>query len=300
MYVFLQKEELQNKKYLKDIDMVANTGTFDFLFLTQRGGANFYDFDKMHPIFRELVTYAHERGLKVGLQLWPKSTEVPDDSLQGIVVEHELTLDSHGRAEYTGSSHGVRRGGSGRPMFAGVRSELLRIYAFRKAGNSEYQPGSVVDITDRAKVTAIDEQSLSVSIEAPQLAGYNVYAMTVHYHQYPDLFSKFLPSAFAQALSAYRDVHFDGAALDEFRYMALDNSSDAVFRERLYSPHMAAYYRRLTGQNLARALFDMRYSPAGDPVSRIRAINNYFEVLRQGPLMVERAFYDSTVQTFGR
>lgn len=307
MYVFINAQQLHDRQYRKDIDLIAANGTFDFLFLTQRERADFYDYKAMYPIFKDLVAYAHARGIKVGLQLWPKTTAIPDDALQGIVTEEELQLDSKGHAECTDRSRGVRRSGTtgsqgpGRDGFtyAGVRSELLRVYAFRKSADAVYRPGSVVDITGRARVTASDKVSVSVAIDAPDLAGYTAYVMVAHYHEYPDLFSDFLPDTFTQAMRAYRDVGFDGAALDEFRYMAADITPGNVFRERLYTPKMAVFYRQRTGHDLVRSLFDMRYAPAGDPAPRIRAIDEYFDVLRQGPLRVEQAFAKSTTEIFG-
>lgn len=309
MYVFMQRAQLERSAWMQNIDMVAKQGTFDFLFLTERDGANFYDFSTMHPIFKDLVAEAHAHHIRVGLQLWPRLTDIPDADLQGIVVEQELQLDDKGHAEYTAVSRGVRRssttGGAspgadqGGPIYAAVSSQLLRIYAFRKTADSEYAPGTVADITSSAHVSANGPSSVMVRIDNPRFAGYTAYVMTVHYHQYPDLFSDFLPHAFAAAMEAYRDVGFDGAALDEFRYMTLDNRTGELFRERLYSPAMAAYFKQHTGMDLDRTLFDMRYSPSGTPAPRVRAIDNYFDVLRQGPLRVERAFYDSTVRTFG-
>jgi len=309
MYMFVQPEQLQDHEYLKEMDSIAAHGTYDFVFLTQRGSADFYDVEKMHPIFRELVARAHQRGIRVGLQLWPEERNIPDDALQGIVVEQERAVDASGHLAYTGVSHGVRQSATtgqqeaatapGHAIFKARRSEILAAYAFQKAADGEYVPGSVVEITHRLKRTGGDAESVSMTLDAPDLAGKSVYVMTVHYHQSPDLFSSFLPNSFAGLLKAYADVHFDGAALDEFRYMAVDNRPGAVFRGRMYTANMAAYFNRTTGENLIRTLFDMRYSSAGNPASRVRAINLYFETLRQGPLNVEKSFASATSEILG-
>jgi hypothetical protein len=123
--------------------------------------------------------------------------------------------------------------------------------------------------------------------------------MTVHYHRYPDMFSKFMPDSLIGAIRAYKDVGFDGAALDEFGYMALHNAAHEQFRGRFYTDSMAVFYKRRTGQDLIRTLFDMRYAPKGDLRPRMRAINNYFDMLRQGPLEVERKFFQATADIFG-
>ena len=76
---------------------------------------------------------------------------------------------------------------------------------------------------------------------------------------------------------------FDGAALDEFGYLSLRKQPGEAFRGRLYSPAMESFFHKRTGMDLSRTLFDMRYAPTGYPRRRIRAINEYFDTLRQGP-----------------
>src|ERR1051325_10003606 len=60
----------EEKKYLLHVDSIADNSKYTLVFLTAREGANFYDYEKMHPVFKEIVAAAHRKGLKVGLQLW--------------------------------------------------------------------------------------------------------------------------------------------------------------------------------------------------------------------------------------
>lgn len=298
LYWFISPNEIKDQAFVRDLDLIAATGTFNFVFLTQREGADFFDYRTMQPIFKDLVARAHAKGIKVGLQLWTDEKHVPANQAQGIVVENELTLDTRARASVTAESKGVRLTGSV-PRVC-LRSELLRIYAFRKSADGEYIPGSVVDITSDTQSTSSTPCSVTLDIKAPvALAGYSAYVMTVHYHQYPDMFSKYMSNSFNEALRAYKDTGFDGAALDEFGYMALHKGSNEQFRGRLYSANMAAFYKQRTAQDLIRTLFDMRYAPQGDPGLRARAINNYFDMLRQGPLHVEQKFFQATTNIFG-
>jgi hypothetical protein len=309
LYWFINPAVLQDNTYLHEVDSIAAQGTFDFIFLTARNGANFYDTAKMQPIFKSLVTRAHSKGLKVGLQLWASTSNVPADQMQGMVSEHELTLDAQGRATWTGKLRGLRMSspvdyldqpGKAHPQSKPNRSELLRVYAFRKSADGTYLPGSVIDITSQTLATSHDPASVDLSIDASaKLAGYTAYIMTLHYAEFPDLFSPFLPQAFANTLRAYKDVGFDGSALDEFRYITVGKGLKEDFRERLYTPAMAAYFEKHTGNDLARTLFDMRYAPANDPSPRIWAIDHYFAILRQGPLRIEQQFCTDTDMVFG-
>jgi hypothetical protein len=300
LYWFITPPILQDQQYLKDLDYMADHGPFDLIFLTARSGANFYDYGKMHPIFQQLIARAHGRGIRIGLQLW-ENRDSPRDECQGIVAEGETTLNGAGYAEYTGTSrHVFYEQRPDRPYYPPVSSELLRVFAFRKTAEGEYQPDSLRDITDHAKVTAKDKLSVSIAIDgSPDLAGYSAYVMTVHYSQYPDLFVDYLPKAFAEALQQYRDVGFDGAGIDEFRYMSVGKESNEGFRERLYTVAMANAFRRSTGGDLVRTLFDMRYAPQGNAMVRARAINQYFDLLREGPLRIEQAFAKSAREFFG-
>jgi hypothetical protein len=237
----------------------------------------------------------------VGLQLWPNEKHVPDDQTQGIVVEKELILDTQGQADYTAESHGIRLSGNP-PVYHNecVRSSLLHVYAFKNAAQGEYVRGSLIDVTPMTQEHPVTPCSVAIHIDASaKLAGYTAYVMTVHYHRYPDMFSKFMEDSFVDAMRAYKDVGFDGAALDEFKYIVLGKPRGELFRERLYTKNMSTFYKQRTGRDLIRTLFDMRYSPHGDPRVRARAINNYFDMLRLGPLRVEEKFYRATSEIFG-
>lgn len=306
LYWFISQEETAPAEYTRQLDLLRSNGTFDFVFLTQRNNANFYDFAKMHPVFAAIVKQAHAQGMKVGLQLWTRDRDIPADQLQGMVTETETTFDSAGHAHFTGVSRGVRMTATpdkaaqaGHPLYQPVSSEILRLFAFRKIGDAQYQPGTLVDVTSRAHIVSVHPGSIEATIDAPELAGDTLYAMTLHYSRFPDMFAPFITDSFIQAIKAYSDIGFDGAALDEFRYMTVGRMGNDPFRERFYTPRMAQYFQKQTGSQLERCLFEMRYAPAGDDVVRVRAINQYFDVLRQGPLHVEQAFHDATTTYMG-
>lgn len=301
LYWFISPSEIKDHAYVRDLDLIAANGTFNFIFLTQREGADFYDYPTMHPIFKDLVARAHAKGIKVGLQLWMEDKRVPANQTQGIVVEKELPLDAAGQTDITLESRDVRKeGNSPQDIRTCVKSELLHAFAFRKTAEGEYSPGSVIDITDEIHTTSRTACSVTLHIQtSPKLAGYTAYVMTAHYHSAPDIFSKYMSDSLIEAMREYKDVGFDGSALDEFGYMSLRKPRNESFRERFYSKNMAIFYKQRTGQNLIRTLFDMRYAPKGNPRPRVRAINNYFDMLRQGPLRVEQKFFHATNEIFG-
>lgn len=292
LYWFVTQETRSNQRYLADVDRMAADGPFDLVFLSSRTRTDFHDTKTMLPVFTDLVAAAHRRGLKIGLQLWPEENGVPETEQQALAVEGEVTLDARGGARYEAATRNVR---SAPPTASG----LLRVFAFKKSAEGEYEFGTERDITDACQVIGHDAKSVILEIKAPaELAGYTAYVLTVHYHRYGDLFSGFHQRRFREALQAYRGVGFDGAALDEFKYMPVGIKA-GPFRERIYSPAMAGFFRERWGEGLERVLFDMRYAPAGRPEIRVRAVNRYFDTLRQGPLLVEEAFVRTAKECFG-
>ena len=309
VYWFWTKETLKDRHYLEDVRAVAERSRFNFLMMTDRTvgqGSLFHNTGKMHDIFAEVVKLAHARGLKVGLQLWaegyPKLTQA--DAV-ACVSEGEVVLDAAGRALYSATNRWVREGGADATTgkHEPITSEPLKAFAFRKTAEGLYEPGSLVELpaTDLTVVQS-DAGSVSLKIDASsQLAGDHVYLLVAHYLQFPDLFNDVMTAHLENTLSHYRDIPFDGTALDEFGWMMIkrEQPDKSAFRDRFYGQAFAREFSRLNGRSLETELFNMRYAPADNPSVRIRAINDYFEVLRQGPLRVENAFYAFSKKLYG-
>lgn len=296
LYWFWTTKTIHNRHYLWDVDNIASHSPFTLVFLTQRHGVSFYDFDKMHSCFAATVRAAHERGLKIGLQLWPRSGPVTVDQAIAIVVDNEATLDADGAATITGTSRHVRH--NPRPL----QSDLLKVMLFKKTGDGFYDPATLVDFTRQARVIRRTRGSVTVQISAgAKYAGYTAFIMTVHYYNHADLFSDYIEKRFNEALEHYADIPFDGTALDEFGNMHIDPHLNASnpWREWFYGQAFARFFKRQTGQSLDETLFDVCYAPTGHPEVRIRAINEYMDLWRQGPLRIENWFYARSRELFG-
>ena len=309
VYWFWTNETLRDRRYLQDLREMAQKSRFSLAMMTDRTreqGSVFHDVNRMHDVFAEVVKEAHAQGLKIGLQLWaegyPKLTK---DNAVACVSEGEVMLDSAGRAEYSAASRWMREGGGDATTgkHEPIVSEPLKAFAFRKTADGVYAPGSLVELPASAlTVTQSDAASVKLKIDgSAKLAGYTVYVLVAHYHQFPDLFNDVMPAHLLGTLRQYRDIPFDGTALDEFGWAMLKRNQpdNAPFRDRLYGKAFAKEFNRQTGRPLETELFRMRYAPAGDPAQRIRAINDYFEVMRQAPLRTERAFHDLSKELFG-
>jgi len=297
-YWFISPNLYENDLYLKHLDTIASQTKYTMVFLTAREGANFYQYEKMHPIFQKLVAKAHGYGLKVGLQLWGNYSIVNEAVSHRMIIETETTLDDKGESQLDIKAKYIR--------FPDrlVRSDLFKAYAFKKTGEGFYAPGSLQEITSLCETKAIDKENVRVTIKAGEkLNGLTVCVMTQQYTTQSTAFGKDEANRFIEALHAYADIPFDGFALDEYgnKFVARPQELglNQPFRGRWYSTDMALQYKKEKGEDLDKILFDGRYAPEGKPEVRIKAINSYMDFMRKGGPMVENAVYDTSRIIFG-
>ena len=313
VYWFWLPNTLKDTQYLRDVESMARSSSFTMAIATSRepmepGGerVDFYDFGRLHEPFAQTVRAAHEHNLKVGIQVWEYGAStraydplmmalpnLPIEQSLALITEGEVVLDAAGCAAYSVTSTEAR---SREPF----HSEVLRVFAIQKTGKGIYAEKSLTDITGSARTISAEGGRISLEIDATaKFAEYIAYVMVAHYYDYPDLFNGVMTNWFRDFLNHYADIPFDGTALDEFGYMMLNPRREQPFRGRFYGHAFADEYKRRTGRSLERALFDMRFAPEGKPEMRARAINHYFDVMRDGPLRVEQAFYKMSKQIFG-
>jgi hypothetical protein len=297
-YWFITSDQHKPTVYKAKIDSFAKFSKYTLVFLTEREGYSFYDSTNMHPIFKDMVAYAHQKGLKLGLQIWKRDFFTDLENTDRLIQEGEQTLDANGEASYQVQAFGARE------MNSLIKSELFKVYAFKKTADGFYQAGSLQDISSKA--TAVNaKETVSVKINAgANLKGYQVYILTQHYYNSCSNFSDQAMKMLLNAFKAYRDIPFDGIGLDEYKNLKIArqkimDSTGEVFRERLYSVGMAKQIKLRTGKQMDRVLLDMRYAPVGKPEIRISAINQYMQLLRSATLPLEAAVYDLGKKMYG-
>jgi hypothetical protein len=296
-YWFFSKTQLNPSTYKSKIDSLAAYSKYTLIFLTARNDVDFYDGKIMHPIFKEVVKYAHSKGLKIGLQLWDVENKVPIENTERIIQEGEILLDENGKANYAVAAKHVRN----KTLL--LKSELLKVYAFKKTGDGFYDESSLLDITQKVKKTATKE-NIAVTIDAgASMKGYTIYILTQHYYNYWSNYSAAAVSNITNIIKSYADIPFDGAGLDEYTSLPLcatwELQKGDTIRERTYSLAMAEIFKKNTGKNLVQTLFDMRYVPNGKATMRMSAINNYMALMRSGTIEIEKEIYRAGKLYFG-
>ncbi|MCW3091683.1 MAG: hypothetical protein JWP81_2752 [Ferruginibacter sp.] len=297
-YWFISPDLLKDGKYLPNVDSIATKCRYTMLFLTARAGADFYDYPLMHPIFKKLVEAAHKKGLKIGLQLWGNYKDKSIEGSQRMIIENEVQLDQSGNASFTAKAKYIR--------FPDrlLKSDLFKVYAFKKTGDGFYDPSTLKDITQQCETVLPGKETVQVTIHGgAALKGLTACIMTQQYCSQSSMWDDVEINGFAEAMTTYGDIPFDGFSLDEYGNKFIERIFDLQtpdpFRGRWYSTAMAKEYTRVTGNDLQKTLFNGRYAPMGKPEIRMNAINEYMDFMRTGALRVETAVYEKSRAIYG-
>ena len=298
-YWFISPNLVNDGSYLAHLDTIVQKCPYSLLFLTSREGENFYDYKRMHPVFQKIVSVAHQKGLKVGLQLWGNYKDQSYEGSQQMIVENEVSLNQSGNAGFTARARYIR--------FPDrlLHSDLFRVYAFRKTADGFYDPASLKDITGQCESSTPDKATVMIKIKGgSELKGLTACIMTRQYCSQSSMWGDVEINGFAEAMKAYADIPFDGFALDEYgnKFVARETEMKPgeAFRGRWYSNAMAAAFLKATGKSLDQTLFDARYAPAGQPEIRMKAINQYMDFMRTGALRVEKQVNLKSKEIFGQ
>lgn len=120
-YWFFASNMLPEARYKGKIDSFARYSKYTLIFLTARNGCDFYDTKTMHPVFKKLVAYAHQKGLKIGLQIWKNDEGTLLKNTDRLIREGEVVLDENGKANYNVTAKGARN------MNTLLKSDLFKI-----------------------------------------------------------------------------------------------------------------------------------------------------------------------------
>lgn len=304
LYWFWSPAIIKDKKYLKDLKLVAEESPYTMVVLSARDGMNFWQ-PELKPYLDEAVECAHRLGLKIVLQLWPQGffhaplEKMDIDEATGIVNEGECVV-RNGVALYQDDTRHI-----GKPDIAVVeKSKLLKAFAFYKASDGVYFDGTLKDVTERTEVLHNTPGHLKLRFDLPELEGATVYVMTVHYHRYGDLFSDCHIRDYDAFIERYRETPFDGIVLDEMKNLELQSlnftADPVMIRERFYGTHMKQYFEAEIGENYEQTLFEMRYTAMSERGRRAVAINRYYDILRRATRRIERFVVEKTQSVYGK
>ncbi|MEI7423825.1 MAG: hypothetical protein WCK18_17105 [Prolixibacteraceae bacterium] len=297
-YWFLTPGILENGQYLKDLDNMMERNPFDLIYLDARNGASFSDVGKMHPILEKIVNKAHERNIKVGYRTQVEiKNPVPDEVAERFIAGVETKLDRNGNGSCELNAKFVRSRSS-------YKKELFKVWAFKKTSNGFYDPSTLREIP--AGDFTIKDENILVSIKAgKQFSGYTAYVMGGFYYRSNNNYCQEAIDGTKKFIDQYKDIPFDGVMLDEYGNAKIIppwkiQFKFGSFRLQSCSVPMAKELETKTGEPAAKTLFHLRYAPAGKPEIRMRAINIYMDLMREGSLRIENTMYKKAKETYGQ
>lgn len=297
-YWFLMPGILENGQYLKDLDQMAEKNPFDFIYLDARNGSSFSDVEKMHPILEKIVAKAHEHNIRVGYRTHVDiKNPVPDEVAERFIAGTETKLDRNGNGSCRLNAKFVRSRSS-------YKKELYKVWVFRKTADGFYDPSTLHEISE-CEFT-VKEEEILVSIRAgDRYKGYSAYVMAGFYYRSNNNFCQEAIEGTTKFIEHYKDIPFDGVMLDEYGNAKIIPPWQLKFkfggyRMSLCSVPMAKELEVRTGEPAAKTLFHLRYAPSGKPEIRMRAINIYMDLMREGSLRVENTMYKKAKETYGQ
>ena len=296
-YWFLTPEILVHDQYLTDLNYMIDHTLFDFIFLDARNGCNFDNVTVMHPVLEKIVALAHKRNIKIGYRAQVKGDKQEHrESTERFIAEAETTLDPSGNGNCSLNAEFVRSANSS-------KQEVFKVFLFKKSADGFYEPSSCRESTDYT--FSIKDQTVLVNIKAgKELGGFTAYVMAQFHYSKLSNHSAEAAEGVIRFINTYADIPFDGVMLDEYGNAQLIPPWKMIykwgnFRLRSYSLPMAKELATRIGVPASQTLFDMRYAPAGKPEIRIKAINAYMDLMREGAMHVENAMYRRAKEVYG-
>ena len=317
LWIF-ETRNLKGKKYIDDLNFIKENTATTHVAISVRDGVNLGNVQQCHEPFREIVEHAHSIGLKVVFHIQPREGfynaalftdnpapvdqvelfPIPDPKrAQAIVNDVELLTDECGHAEY------LHRAVWGRSKVMPIYSEIVRAYTFDKTGDGTYDKSTLRDVTDKVRIISSRTHSTELEIDLGRDgANKTVFILLAQYYNCTATSDDW--DVIKNTIDSYKDIPFDGIVMDEYGYLPLNTAAiskgeEPPFRGRMYSRGMASYCKNELDRDLDRLLFDMRYAPVGEEKVKVKAINEYFELLRVFPLGVERKIHDYVKEVFG-
>ncbi len=299
---FWTSEEFKPDGFKRFVDLYEKHSDFGLLTTSLRYPGELTD-KKVHHQIKAGAVYAKQKGMGIVMDLDLRlAREVflkkyPDE-MQQIVLLREVPLKSYGTSSITVKSPGFGDHYTlGRSDYVSLKSELLRVYTYKKE-KDQVSYGSVVE-----KKTGIyssgNKDSITVSVACGQedegLTACILIAVTLYT---PDVFAPHLLSYQREILQQYSDAPLAGACKDEWGF---PGRFAPKTNDLWYSSFMAkAYAHKRPGHDLLEDMILMSFGENGREAERKAAINHYMEMFWQRNAEIETDYYYAIKEYFGK
>lgn len=301
-WFWMEKPEFQPEGYRQFIDLIAEHTSFGMLATSLRAPRHEITDPETHSKIKRAVEYAHQRGLKVAMDLDVRLARgafrkrYPDQQ-QWMLRIRAFPFAPSGPTEASIASQPL-----GDHMtwpdtqYDRLSGRLLGVY--RSAPN---QPGMALQsIRDHCRV--LEESPEHVTVAAPdemRVADCELVVATAFEYQTPDVFSPELLGFQREICQQYRDAGLDGGmGADEWGFPPVFNhgGKDGDF---WYSAALAEQYRKAGGRDFVLDGILMALGWGGTYEQRLVAINRYMQLILARNTELEQGFYRHAKEAFG-
>ncbi|MCK3683466.1 hypothetical protein [Maribellus sp. YY47] len=293
--------------YKASVDMFESYSCYDLLAVgIRRSGHDITDID-VHNQVKRAAEYAHEKGLKLALELDPRIARhkfqamYPDELQQSLWLQ-EVPLSENEAVSTIVKSIDLSDHMTGNKVpYVSLSGALLRVYSYTKTSDG-IDPNTLQDISDECKITVSTKDSLVVKLPAKH--GYKelrACVMVTFTHLYPDVFAPHLIEFTRNIIDAYADVPLAGGMRDEWGFPPSTPADRMAGGNHFwYSNHYAeAYAKKTGGRELLADCLLMYAGIKGKEAERYGVINAYMELNRERNIELENDFYENIKKVFG-
>lgn len=290
------------KNYKEKIKDICSRSCFDYIYVgtawCQKGLLD----SNVRACVEDAVAYTHELKKKFVFEIDVRPvrtvfTQKYPEGNTALMLQDEVEIDNEGKACLTlpiSDCHDQFG------KFDPIAVDLFRIYALDKTGAFEYAAGSAKDITASAKIETRCGAA-NVTINANGCENKTAVVMVNVWYDLPDSASDFTIKFFDEVFDYYKDIPLDGAAIDEWGYIAHPNYD---FKQSYKKPWYSKAIAKQIGNsfNMEAGLFYLQlcYAQQGNEACRIKCINHYHELIRNNTLKIENYYYKKVKETFGK
>ncbi len=304
---FWGEEQFAPGGYKEFIDIVSMHSPYNLLTTGFRvRGRDITDID-VHNQVKLAVEYANEKGIKIALELDPRTAirkfeALYPDELQESLWLEEVPLFSSTPVDAVVRSISLNDHMTGsRTPYISLTGSLRRVYAYHKT-TGEIDPKTLKEITDECEVVFSSSDSMVVRLPAGKGdKPLHACVIVTYTHLAPDVFAPHLMEFTRQILRSYSDIPLAGAMRDEWGFPpSFPADRMASGNHFWYSQHYAAAYAEKTGgRELLKDCLLMFAGIKGKEQERYLAINHYMELNWQQNKMLEDDYYQTVKEIFG-
>ena len=305
---FWGKQEFLPDGYKIFIDQVAKHSCYNILSTDIRiPGKDITDIEVYKQV--KLATeYAKEKGIGIALSLDPRTARrkfeeaYPNELQESLWLEEVKLSDGYPVDIVVKSVNLTDHMNSQKTPYISFDGSLVKVISYNKTSEGA-DPVSIKDITDKCSVLSLSDDSISVRLPQ-QEKGYQQHAcvMISYKHLYPDVFAPHLIEFTREIIRSYSDVPLAGGMRDEWGFPPSTPADKMAKGNHFwYSKYYAdAYLQKTGGRDLLEDCFLMYIGIRGQESERFRAINHYMELNRERNSELEKDFYNTIKEVFGK